>query len=128
MSASPRMLTIADAALIIVSILLLGYLYSQTYRSEQARTATITDHQGQHHEIDMQHNQLLNVDGAIGESTLQVTDGRIRFTASPCSNKVCIHTGWIKSAGEAAACLPNRLSVQLAGNADTTGGFDSINF
>jgi len=128
MPAAPRTLTIADAILIIVSILLLGQLFNQTYGSGQAQTATITDHQGHHHEIDMQHDQQLNVSGAIGESTLQVTDGRIRFTASPCSNKVCIHTGWLKNAGEAAACLPNRLSVQLAGNADTSGGFDSINF
>ncbi len=125
MPASLRILTIADAVLIIVSIILLGQIFSQTYQSRQAQTAVVTDHLGQHREIDMQHDQTLNVHGAIGESTLQVADGRLRFTASPCSNKLCIHTGWIKRAGEAAACLPNRLSVQLARN---DNGFDAINF
>ena len=125
MSASPRILTIADTVLIVAAIILLGQLFNQTFNSGQAQTAIITDHLGQHREIDMQHDQQLNVHGAIGESTLQVADGRVRFTTSPCSNKLCIHSGWIKNAGEAAACLPNRLSVQLARHDNS---FDSINF
>lgn len=96
MPTSPRILTIADAVLIIVATVLLGQLFTQTFLSGQAQTAIITDHLGQHREINMQHDQYLSVHGAIGESTLQVADGRVRFTASPCSNKLCIHSGWIK--------------------------------
>lgn len=128
MPASSRILTLADAALIIIATVLLGQLFTDTFWQDQARTAVITDHRGQHHEIDMQHDQHLNIHGAIGDSTLQVAGGSLRFTDSPCSNKLCIHSGWIKYGGEAVACLPNRLSVQLARNADTNGSFDAINF
>lgn len=119
------MLTLADAALIIITSILLGQLFTDTFWQDKAQTAVITDHRGQHQHIDMQRDQTLSMQGAIGESTLQVADGRLRFTDSPCSNKLCIHSGWIKYGGEAVACLPNRLSVQLARN---DNGFDAINF
>lgn len=104
---------------------MLGVLFSQTYQSTPAQLATVTDHLGQQYEINLSYDQSFTLQGAIGASTLQVTDGRLRFIASTCSNKVCIHTGWLKHAGEAAACLPNRISVLLARN---DSGFDSINF
>jgi hypothetical protein len=119
------MLTIADSVLIIVMALLLGQLFTHTSWQDKARTAIITDHRGQHQYIDMQRNQHVIVHGAIGESTLQFTDGRLRFTDSPCTNKICIHNGWIEYGGETVACLPNRLSVQLARNDNS---FDAINF
>jgi hypothetical protein len=128
MPASSRTLTIADGVLIITTTILLGQLFAYTFLQDQAQTAIITDHRGQHQHIDMHRDQYLTVHGAIGDSTLQVADGRLRFTVSPCTNKLCIHSGWIKYGGEAVACLPNRLSVQLARNANNNGGFDAINF
>lgn len=125
MSTSSRILTLADAALIIIATVLLAQLFSDTFWQDQAHAAVITDHLGQHQHIDMQRDQTLTVHGAIGDSTLQVAAGRLRFTDSPCTNKLCIHSGWIKYGGEAVACLPNRLSVQLARN---DNGFDAINF
>lgn len=125
MPTSSRILTLADAALIVIATGLLAQLFTHTFWQGQAQTAVITDHLGHHQDIDMQRDQTLTVHGAIGDSTLQVTNGRLRFTASPCSNKLCIHSGWIKYGGEAVACLPNRLSVQLARSDD---GFDAINF
>lgn len=119
------MLTTADGVLIIIATILLGQLFANTFSQDKAQTAIITDHRGQHLQIDMRRDQYLTIHGAIGDSTLQVADGRLRFTVSPCTNKLCIHSGWIKHSGEAVACLPNRLSVQLARN---DNGFDAINF
>lgn len=119
------MLTLADGILIISAGLLLGFLYSGTFSARPAQTAIITDHLGQHQHIDMRHDQLITLPGAIGESTLEVAGGRLRFTDSPCRNKLCIQSGWIKHGGTAVACLPNRLSVQLARH---DNDFDAINF
>ena len=125
MPTSSRILPLADAVLIIIATGLLAQLFTHTFWQDRAQTAVITDHHGQHQQIDMHRDQTLTLHGAIGDSTLQVTGGRLRFTDSPCSNKLCIHSGWIKYGGEAVACLPNRLSVQLARN---DNGFDAINF
>jgi hypothetical protein len=54
-----------------------------------------------------------------------VHDGRIRFVASPCTGKQCIHSGWLDNDGEFAACLPNLISITITGR---NPRFDSINF
>lgn len=61
--------------------------------------------------------------GDRGASVLEVSDGSIRFVSSPCSSKRCVLQGPIVTAGSFAACLPNRVSVEVAGERR----FDSIN-
>ncbi|MGB1560954.1 MAG: NusG domain II-containing protein [Sinimarinibacterium flocculans] len=55
------------------------------------------------------------VEGRLGTSVLRIEDGRVRFLRSPCRNQVCVHSGWLHRGGDAAACLPNRVSVGLVG-------------
>lgn len=40
-------------------------------------------------------------------------DGTIAFVESDCPDKVCIHTGKLKTAGQFAACLPNGIVMKL---------------
>ncbi|MES0874024.1 NusG domain II-containing protein [Sinimarinibacterium thermocellulolyticum] len=57
----------------------------------------------------------IRVDGRLGPSVLKIEDGRVRFLRSPCRNQVCVHSGWLQRGGDAAACLPNRVSISLVG-------------
>ena len=44
------------------------------------------------------------------------------FLHSSCPDKICINTGWLKSDGEWAACLPNKTVLKITegnGNVDT---------
>lgn len=68
----------------------------------------------------------IRIDGRVGTSLLKVQHGRVRFVASPCRNKVCVHGGWLSHSGDAAACLPNRVSIALSGNAGE--GLDALSF
>jgi len=40
-------------------------------------------------------------------------DGSIAFVESDCPDKVCIHAGKLKTAGQFAACLPNGIVVKI---------------
>lgn len=42
-----------------------------------------------------------------------VKDGAIAFQSSDCPDKVCVHTGFIKAAGQSAACLPNGIILKI---------------
>lgn len=66
-------------------------------------------------EHSLQKPQQFSVQGHIGETRLEIADGRIRFVSAPCRHKVCINTGWVSKAGDTAACLPNRISLNLSG-------------
>jgi hypothetical protein len=61
----------------------------------------------------------------MGPSRLLVQDGRVRFTASPCRGKQCIHSGWLAHEGDFAACLPNGVAVEVLG---PERGLDAINY
>ncbi len=62
--------------------------------------------------------------GLKGISRLRIADGRIRFVDSPCQGRYCIHTGWLSSTGQVAACLPNRVVVEILGGERV---YDAIN-
>ncbi|HVI42901.1 MAG TPA: NusG domain II-containing protein [Anaerovoracaceae bacterium] len=40
-------------------------------------------------------------------------DGSIAFEESDCPDKVCIHAGRLKTAGQFAACLPNGIVMKI---------------
>ena len=41
----------------------------------------------------------------------QVRDGGIAFVKSDCPDQICVRSGFLHRAGQAAACLPNRVSI-----------------
>lgn len=80
-----------------------------------AETAQIRVAGGDPQTVLLDRAQTLHIAGSRGTSVLRVERGRLRFTDSPCRNRVCIHRGWLSTAGDGTACLPNRVSVTLKG-------------
>lgn len=75
--------------------------------------------------LPLNRDQVLTVDGLLGETEIEVRAGRVRFIDAPCSNKQCILRGWVERSGDMAACLPNRVSVSIIGQ---DSWFDAVNF
>ncbi len=74
--------------------------------------------------LSLKHYQILEIDGLLGKSRIEVRDGAIRFVTSPCKGKQCIHAGEINKSGQIIACLPNGLSLVVEGGMQ----YDAINF
>ena len=76
--------------------------------------------------LDLTRNQRVTVPGRLGPTEIRVADGAVRFVHSPCHSKRCIRRGWQQRQGEAAACVPNRILVRVAG----AGGerWDAVNY
>ena len=119
------MMTRADWLLVAITLCTLPVLYQYFWtqqdtatglRIQTAAAATITP---------LTPDRNVQVAGPIGESTIEIRSGQARFLKSPCARKVCVHSGWLREAGQLAACLPNRISIQLLGNQPR---FDAINF
>jgi len=64
------------------------------------------------------------VPGPLGQTRVEIRDGRIRILSSPCPLKLCVKAGWIDRAGEMIVCLPNEVVVRLPG--DLPGGIDAL--
>lgn len=69
--------------------------------------------------------RTLEVRGPLGVSRIVVQHGKARFASAPCRNQYCVHQGWLSHRGEAAVCLPNRVSLELIGGEKP---YDSLNY
>ena len=58
-----------------------------------------------------------------GTNTIEIKDGKVRMAEADCPNHLCVRQGWISYAGQSIVCLPNELSVTIAG---TDGEADFI--
>lgn len=67
----------------------------------------------------------LDVQGREGISHLEIREGRVRFTASPCRNQICVQGGWLSHTGDSHACVPNGVSITLLGSGHR---YDAISF
>ena len=65
------------------------------------------------------------VPGPLGNSIVEIEPGRVRVAADPSPRQLCVKQGWLTHAGDAALCLPNQLSVELAG---ARRRFDSLSY
>ncbi len=119
-------MTPADRIVIILALLTLPFLYAHFWGGKQVgEMAKIRVSDGPELLIPLNQNKVFTVTGPLGESTLEVLDGEIRFMQSPCQGKQCVNSGWLQASGAFTACLPNRISLYITGDGDT---FDTINF
>lgn len=110
------------ALLGVAGILLLAF---RAHDGGQAQTLEVLHANNSLQQYSLAHDRMLHVDGPLGETVIEVRDGRVRVVASPCTAKLCIRAGWLDSAGAATACVPNRVSIALLGRDPR---FDAINF
>ena len=76
-------------------------------------------------EYSLWQNKIVHVVGDVGETIVEIESGRVRVTASSCKRQLCVHQGWVSISGDIVACVPNKVSVVIAGD---ISGFDTINF
>lgn len=76
-------------------------------------------------EATLSRDQAIAVPGPLGTSTIVIHNRQARVASDPSPHQYCVRQGWLKQAGEIAVCLPNQVSVELAGSARS---YDSLTY
>ncbi|MFP4560115.1 MAG: NusG domain II-containing protein [Thiohalorhabdus sp.] len=77
--------------------------------------------------VDLNRERMLEVEGPLGTSHLEVGDGGIRFVPpSPAPRKIDLRAGWQREAGDSAACVPNEVMVRVTG--EEQEAWDAVNY
>ena len=119
-------MTRADWLLLLIVLGCLPLLYARLWQpAGPAIWLEVQAGDGPGEVIALSPGRQVDIAGPLGTSRIEIGDGRARFLSSPCRSKVCIHAGWLEHTGEAVACLPNRISIQLLGRHLR---FDAVNF
>lgn len=119
------MIRAGDVIIAIAGVFIIGALGMNTYSNSPARAVQIMHAGHAPVEYPAWQDREVRVSGPLGETVLQIQDGRVRVLASPCAQKICLRAGWLELAGAATACVPNRVSVALLGGDPR---FDAMNF
>ena len=73
-------------------------------------------------EASLRLNRAILIPGSLGDSRVEIRDGKVRVAVDPSPRQLCVKQGWIPPGG-AAVCLPNRVAVENA-----AAGYDSLNY
>lgn len=66
--------------------------------------------------VDLDHEEEVVVNGAVGEVKIQVSPDGVAVVFSDCEDKICLHQGKISRANQTITCLPNKVYIRLVGN------------
>ena len=109
------------SALFALNVALIGWLGTGTV---QGNWVVIEVDQKEVARLPLSQDQHTHVEGPLGSTEVEIRDGKARILKSPCKNKVCIKSGYIRYADRLSACIPNRVVVRVLG--DNPRGVESI--
>ncbi|MCR4822070.1 MAG: NusG domain II-containing protein [Treponema sp.] len=103
----------ADFIIIILfaAVTTASFLFLKTHSKHQARLLVTSQKKEYVYPLDK--DRILEVQGALGISTIIIKEGRAYFQESPCHNKVCVHMGSVSEENDWAACLPNDIFIRV---------------
>ncbi len=70
---------------------------------------------------DITSSETHKVTVSAGSLTVLAESGRVCIASSDCPDQICVHTGWLTSAGQTAVCLPFRVVLKVI-SVDSQGG------
>jgi len=116
--------TISDIIILCASIIFTVWLYNVFWfgsfwlsngQTGEAETLVVQYADKSPVEYPLEEERLITIEGAIGDSIIEIKQGKARFIHSSCRNQFCVFHGWLTIAGDTTACLPNRISISLKG-------------
>jgi len=118
-------ITIGDKFLIAALLILNGWLFaSWGVGFSKGDWVVVTVNQKETIRLPLDQDQKTQVKGPIGLTEIEVKNGHARIIRSPCKNKVCIKSGYIRYADRLAACIPNRVVIRIVGKSHR--GIDAV--
>jgi len=112
---------LADILLIIaITILAISGFVIQKSDHQTGRFYTIEMAGKTLYRLPLASDTLLTLKGDTGIIKIESKNHKVRVTESSCPLKICVRTGWIKNAGEAIICVPNRMIIEVQGKGKKT--------
>ncbi|MCP3851296.1 MAG: NusG domain II-containing protein [Gammaproteobacteria bacterium] len=119
MKATLTLFTLFDIFILISVCFLTLWLYSLFWfndtQSGKASAVIVQFANQTPVEYQLNKNQIIRIEGQLGETLIEIKQGKARFIHSSCRNQLCVFHGWLSDAGATTACLPNQVSITLTG-------------
>ena len=109
-------ITTADKILVAALLILNGWLFANWGTGfSKGDWVVVTVNVKETIRLSLNADQTTYVKGPLGLTEVEIKKGQARIVRSPCKNKVCIKSGYIRYADRLTACIPNRVVVRIVG-------------
>ena len=109
-------ITTADKILVAALLILNGWLFANWGTGfSKGDWVVVTVNEKETIRLSLNADQTTHVKGPLGLTEVEIKKGQARIVRSPCKNKVCIKSGYIRYADRLTACIPNRIVVRIVG-------------
>ena len=114
-----------DMMVLALGVLGVFYLFQLLWSTEHATKVQIRLADKIYATYSLKLQREVHVPGKLGDTVINIANGKARFAKSPCQGQYCVHQAWLSLAGQAAICLPNQVSLELLGD---NKPYDSLNY
>src|SRR5271169_6925689 len=119
-----NIITLGDKILLSICIFLSFYSFAYVKEAIPKGSEVRIEVDGKlRYTLPLSKDRTVEFSGTIGKTTVEIKGGKVRIKDAPCSNKICLHEGWIEKGS--IVCLPNRVIVTIS-VPDKSKGPDAI--
>ena len=104
-----------DLPVIVLVVAVTLYIGVTVYSGESSSSRVIVRGPDKTWVFPLSAEELVIVEGPLGETKVIISRGRAAIVASPCGGQTCVAAGEIHKNGQWAACLPNRVFLLVEG-------------
>lgn len=106
---------IVIASIIIVCLLISGgFALRARHASAGSYVTVVRADTNEETQYSLKKSRNIEVQGYLGTSIIEISQGKARFVSSPCPDNVCVDFfGWIEKEGEISVCLPNQILLKV---------------
>lgn len=108
----------ADIPIFLINITIIVLFSLSVYSSSSQEPQVYIETEEDRWIYSIEEEQILNIPGRIGDSLVEIKEGKVRFLDSPCQDKLCEQMGWLESVNDWSACLPNGIMLIVEGESD----------
>lgn len=114
-----------DWLTLVAGVASTAWLFATLWQTDRADRAIVRAGGKVIGEYPLSENRNLSVAGPLGTTRIAIQERRARVEADPSPRQYCVKQGWLTRQGEMAACLPNQVSLELAGSKKL---YDSLSY
>jgi hypothetical protein len=114
-----------DWLVFVAGLFTIGWLFATLWQGQAADRVIVRSGGKVVAEANLFKDQAIRVQGPLGTSLIKIQNRRVRVATDPSPRQYCVKQGWLTHAGEVAICLPNQVSVEVAGARKL---YDSLNY
>ncbi len=107
---------VGDWLTLMLGVLVTAWSFALLWHTDRAEKAIVRSGGKIVGEFPLAQDRTIPVQGPLGVSLIAIHQRRARVAQDPSPRQYCVKQGWLARQGEMAVCLPNQVSVELAGS------------